>query len=265
MRTISITTLCATALIAVTSAVTSQAPRLDAVNLIDLSHTYDETTLYWPTSPTKFEHPALAYGPSGNGYFYSAYTLSTAEHGGTHLDAPIHFYEQGKTVDQIDLNNLMLPVVVIDVSEKAAADRNYLLQAEDVAAFEAKYGKIKAGSAVLLRTGWSKHWPNAKDYMGDDTPGDTSNLSFPSFGVEAAKLLVARKVKLLGIDTASTDSGQSTTFDVHVVIASAGIPALENLNNLEALPQTGAYIMALPMKVGAGSGAPVRVVGMVSK
>ena len=260
-----------TIIIAITAALLSfnthadEAPRLDEVKLVDLSHTYDDKTLFWPTSPIKFEHPELAYGPSGNGYFYSAYTFATAEHGGTHLDAPIHFYKGGQTVDALDLNNLMLPVSVIDVSEKAAANRNYLLQVDDINAFETKHGTIEEETAVLLRTGWSKHWPNAKAYMGDDTPGDTSKLSFPSFGVEAVKLLVSRGVKLLGIDTASTDGGQSTTFDVHVAISGANIAALENMNNLEALPQTGAYIMALPMKIGGGSGAPVRVVGMIKK
>lgn len=258
-------------IIAITSALLAfgvnadEPPRLNEVKLIDLSHTYDDKTLFWPTSPIKFEHPELSYGPSGNGYFYSAYTFATAEHGGTHLDAPIHFYENGQTVDQLDINNLMLPVNIIDVTEKAAANRNYLLQVSDVESFEKQHGTIEQGTAVLLRTGWSKHWPDAKAYMGDDTPGDTSKLSFPSFGVEAAKMLVSRGVKLLGIDTASTDGGQSTTFDVHVAVSGANIPALENMNNLEALPQTGAYIMALPMKIGDGSGAPVRVVGMVRK
>ncbi|WP_262695307.1 cyclase family protein [Kordiimonas aquimaris] len=242
-----------------------EPPRLNEVKLIDLSHTYDDKTLFWPTSPIKFEHPELSYGPSGNGYFYSAYTFATAEHGGTHLDAPIHFFESGQTVDALDLNDLMLPVNVIDVTDKTTANRDYLLQVSDIEAFEKEYGKIEKGTAVLLRTGWSKHWPDAKAYMGDDTPGDTSKLSFPSFGVEAAKLLVARGIKLLGIDTASTDGGKSTTFDVHVVISSANIPAIENMNNLEALPQQGAYIMALPMKIGDGSGAPVRVVGMIKK
>lgn len=247
------------------SLMADEPPRLNEVKLVDLSHTYDEKTLYWPTSPIKFEHPELAYGPSGNGYFYSAYTFATAEHGGTHLDAPIHFHENGKTVEALDLNNLMMPVNVIDVTAKATANRNYLMQVTDIEEFEEKHGKIQKGTAVLLRTGWSKHWPDAKAYMGDDTPGDTSKLSFPSFGVYAVKVLVSRGVKLLGIDTASTDGGQSTTFDVHVVIASANIPAIENMNNLEALPESGAYLMALPMKIGGGSGAPVRVVGMVTK
>lgn len=240
-----------------------QRPTLSNSTLVDLSHPFDDKTLFWPTSPIKFDHKELAYGPSGNGYFYSAYTIALPEHGGTHLDAPIHFFEGGKTVGEIPLSDLMAPVYVIDVTKQADENRDYRLTAEDVLAFEKEFGAIKPASAVLLRTGWSKYWPDAKAYMGDDTPGDASKLSFPSFGAEAMKLLVKRGIKLIGIDTASTDYGKSKDFEVHVIIAGAGIAALENLTNLEALPQTGAHILALPLKVQKGSGAPARVVGIL--
>lgn len=236
---------------------------LENAKRVDLSHPFDEKTLFWPTSPIKFDHNELAYGPSGNGYFYSAYTLALPEHGGTHLDAPIHFYEGGKTVGDIPLSDLMAPAIVIDVTAQAEKNRDYRLTVEDVLAFEAAHGTIPHGSAVLLRTGWSKFWPDAKAYMGDDTPGDASMLSFPSFGADAMTLLVERGIKMVGIDTASTDYGKTKDFPVHVVIAAAGIPALENLTNLDALPQTGAYVMAMPLKVQEGSGAPARVIALL--
>jgi len=238
-------------------------PRLDEVTLIDLSHPYDSSTLFWPTSPIDFEHNELAYGPSGNGYFYSAYTFATSEHGGTHLDAPIHFAENAKTVGQLDINDLFAPLVVIDVTAKVSADRDYRLMPEDITSFETTHGSIDPGSAVLVRTDWSSFWPDANAYLGDDTPGDASNLSFPGIGEAAAHLLVERQVAFVGIDTASIDYGRTDTFPVHIVVATNGIPALENLTNLASLPVTGAYLLAAPMKIGEGSGAPARVVAFV--
>ena len=242
---------------------TTSAPALNEVTLVDLSHSYDDATLFWPTSPIKFEHNELAYGPSGNGYFYSAYTFATPEHGGTHLDAPIHFSENAKTVGDLEIKDLYAPLAVIDVSEKAAADRDYRVTADDIKAYEASYGMIQPGTAVVARTKWSRYWPDAKAYLGDDTEGDASNLSFPGFGADAAGLLVSRKVSMIGIDTASIDYGKSRDFEAHVAIAGSNTPALENLTNLETLPMSGAWILAAPMKIGKGSGAPARVIAFV--
>jgi kynurenine formamidase len=237
-----------------------------AHRLVDLTHAYGSDTLYWPTSPSKFVLEELAHGQTEGGYFYSAYRLSTPEHGGTHLDAPIHFAEGKRTADQIPLEQLIAPAVVIDVSEKAAADRDYRLTPEDVLAFEQRHGRIAPGTIVLLRTGWSRFWPDAKAYLGDDTPGDASKLSFPSYGAEAARLLVEeRGAGVLGVDTASIDYGRSTDFMVHRIAAARDVPGLENLTNLDQLPPTGATVVALPMKIAGGSGGPVRVVAMIPR
>jgi kynurenine formamidase len=119
---------------------------------------------------------------------------------------------------------------------------------------------------VLLRTGWSRFWPDARSYLGDDTPGDASKLSFPSYGVESARLLVEeRGVAALGIDTASIDYGRSTDFQVHRVAASSNVPGFENLTNLDRLPARGATIVALPMKIEGGSGGPLRAIGLVPR
>ena len=233
--------------------------------LIDLSHSYGSETLYWPTSPSKFAKETLSFGETEDGWFYSAFTICTPEHGGTHLDAPRHFAADGLPTDRIPLENLIGNAVVIDVSQKAAADRNYLLSVSDVRAFEDRYGRINPGDIVLLRTDWSRHWPDAKSYLGDDTPGDASKLQFPSYGEDAARLLVEdREVAILGVDTASTDYGRSSDFIVHRIAAARGVSNLENLTNLDKLPPTGAVVLALPMKIEGGSGGPVRVVAMVT-
>ena len=147
---------------------------------------------------------------------------------------------------------------------KAGADRNYRLTVADVLAFEERHGAIDEGTIVLLRTGWSERWPDVKDYLGDDTPGDPSGLSFPSYGAEAARLLVERRgVVLLGVDTASIDYGASEDFPVHRIAAARNVGGLENLTGLARLPPTGFTILALPMMIEGGSGAPVRTVALV--
>lgn len=234
--------------------------------MLDLSHAYGEDTLYWPTAPSRFDREELAYGVTEGGWFYSAYAVCTPEHGGTHLDAPLHFAARGAPTDALPLENLIAPGVVIDVSDNAAADPDYLLTVEDVQDFESRHGRIPAGSIVLLRTGWSRFWPDAKRYLGDDTPGDASNLHFPSYGADAARLLVeTRGVALLGVDTASIDYGASRDFPVHRIAAAEDVGGLENLTNLDDLPPAGFIVLALPMKIAGGSGGPARVVALVPK
>lgn len=234
--------------------------------IVDLTHPFNARTLYWPTSPSTFRLDTLSFGMTPGGFFYSAYTFSSPEHGGTHLDAPIHFSRTGLTADRIPLEQLIAPAVVIDVTGKAARDADYRLTAEDVRQFEQRHGRIPAGAIVLLRTGWSRRWGDRKAYFGDDTPGDASNLHFPSYGTEAARVLVQeRRVAALGADVASIDYGPSTDFAVHQLAAAANVPGLENLTNLHELPATGALIIALPVKIEGGSGGPVRVIALVPR
>jgi kynurenine formamidase len=237
---------------------------LAAARFIDLSYAYDKDTLYWPTSPSAFEMEQLAYGPTEAGYFYSANVISTPEHGGTHLDAPIHFFEDRWTNDEIPLDRLIGRGVVLDVRSQASADRDYRLTVADITAWEAEHGMIPAGAIVLLHTGWGAYWSDRALYFGDDTPGDASNLSFPSYGEEATTLLVKeRRVAALGVDTASIDYGRSTDFMVHRIANEANVIGLENVANLDLVPAHGAWIVALPMKIKGGSGGPVRMVALV--
>jgi kynurenine formamidase len=232
--------------------------------LVDLTHPFNSQTLYWPTSPQRFELRELAHGPTEQGYFYSSYTLSAPEHGGTHLDAPIHFAEAGETADKVPLRRLVGLAVVIDVSAQAARDADYQLTPADIRAFEGRHGRIAKGSIVLLRTDWSRRWPDARAYLGDDTPGSAAKLRFPSFGPDSARLLVEeRGVGALGVDTASIDYGRSTDFMVHRIAMGANVPAFENLTGLSNLPATGALVIALPMKIEGGSGGPLRAIAIL--
>jgi len=246
---------------------TPQPPGPEAVagwRMVDLTHAYGGDTLYWPTDTAGFRLDTLAEGQTAGGYFYAAKQFATAEHGGTHLDAPFHFAERGATVESIPLERLILRGIVLDVSEPAAADPDYLVTADDVLAWEKAHGRVPKGTAVLIRTGWAARWPDALAYLGDDTPGETGNLHFPGIGEAAARLLVEeRAVGLLGIDTASVDYGQSTDFIVHQIGAAADVPNLENVADLSALPPTGFLLAALPMKIEDGTGAPVRIVAMI--
>lgn len=232
--------------------------------LVDLTHPFNNETVYWPTAPSGFGYALLSKGQQPGGWFYSAGAFQAPEHGGTHLDAPVHFKDGGATVDQLPLSRLFAPVFVIDISAQAAADRDYELQMNDVMSFEARAGLISRGSIVLLRTGWSAKWPDKLAYLGDDTPGETGNLHFPGFGEEAMRTLVdQRGVAAVGLDTASLDPGKSTEFQAHRISAAAGVPGFENLTNLEQLPPRGAWLIALPMKIENGTGGPLRAVAVI--
>jgi kynurenine formamidase len=245
-----------------------RTPAIDLarVDLVDLTHPISPKTLFWPTSPTGFELKTLSAGQTPGGYYYSAYTFSSPEHGGTHIDAPVHFSESGLSVDRIPPAALIAPAVVIDVSAKASGDRDYRLTPEDVAAFETASGRIPAGSVVLLRTGWDSRYSDRMAYFGDTTKGRADSLHFPGYGAEAARILVDdRTVAGLGVDSPSVDYGPSSDYQVHRIGAAKNVYNLENLTALDKVPATGAYIFALPMKIEGGSGGPVRAVALVPK
>jgi kynurenine formamidase len=255
-------------LLAVLVAAPSAAQQIDlsTQRMVDLTHPLNAQTLYWPTSPTTFQLERLSYGETAGGYFYSANAFSAPEHGGTHLDAPIHFNADGISNERIPLSNLVAPAVVIDVTAQAACDDDYRLTRQDVLDWEQRHGRIERGTIILLRTGWSSRWPDRRAYLGDDTPGDASHLHFPSYGDDAARLLVEeRGAAALGVDVASIDYGASTEFMVHRIAAAWQVPGLENLTNLDQLPPRGAVVIALPMKIEGGSGGPLRAIALVPR
>jgi len=232
---------------------------------IDLSHDFSSETIYWPTAePFKLDTVSAQRTPAG--FYYAANNFRAAEHGGTHLDAPIHFAEGRKTVDQIPLEQLIAPAVVIDVSEKVQADRDYQIGVDDFAAWEIRYGKIPDKTIVLLRTGYGKFWPDRLKYLGTEKrgPDAVAELHFPGLHPEAARWLVAnRNINAIGLDTPSIDYGQSKLFESHQILFERNIPAFENVANLDQLPVMGATVFALPMKIKGGSGGPLRIVALV--
>ena len=238
------------------------ANAIDTAKVVDLSYSYNAQTVYWPNAEG-FRHRKDTWATTPGGFWYAAGDFSSAEHGGTHMDAPIHFAQGKQTVDQIPAADLIGPALVIDVSAKAATETDYRATAQDVLDFEQANGRIAAGSIAVLRTGWGSRWPDRKRYLGSDVPRDTANLHFPGLSREAAELLVERRVKGVAIDTASLDYGPSTDFIVHQVLNGAGIYGLENLANAARLPATGATLIALPMKIEEGSGAPTRVIAIL--
>lgn len=232
---------------------------------LDLSHAYDETTLYWPTA-AGFSKTTDFEGHTEGGWYYTAYNISTAEHGGTHLDSPIHFHEGGLTSDQLPLERLLAPAVVIDVSQQSAADADYLIAVADIGAWEAQHGRLADGVIVLFRTGFASRWPDAASYLGTAERGAeaVAKLHFPGLSSEAAQFLAEqRKIAALGIDTASIDRGQSTDFIAHRILFANNIPAFENVGDMSGLPATGSFVVALPMKITGGSGGPLRIVAFV--
>ena len=230
---------------------------------IDLTYAYSEETIYWPTEDG-FQLDELAYGETDQGYFYSSYKISTAEHGGTHLDAPIHFSRDGMSNEQIPLDRLIAPAVVVDVSAHATPD--YRIDVADLEAWEEAHGRIPDGAILLLRTGWGERWPDRLSYLGTERTGPeaVAELHFPGIHPDAARWITdQRNIAAVGIDTPSIDYGQSSGFEAHVIIYGANIPGFENVANLDELPEVGAFVVALPMKVAGGSGGPLRIVAFV--
>jgi kynurenine formamidase len=241
------------------------APAFPNGTIVDLSHAYGADTIYWPTAEP-FRLDVVSEGMTEAGYYYAANTFATAEHGGTHLDAPVHFARGRHAVDEIPLEQLVGRAVVIDVNVAAEQDPDYLVGVGDIQAFESVHGRIPDGAILLIRTGYSSRWPDAAAYLGTAERGEAAvaKLHFPGLAPDAARWLVEnRPIHALGIDTASIDYGQSTTYETHRILYDANIPGLENLTALDRLPPTGAYLVALPMKIAGGSGAPLRAIAIV--
>lgn len=231
---------------------------------VDLTHPFNAESVYWPTAEG-FQKSTDFEGHTDGGWYYSAYSFCTAEHGGTHIDSPIHFAEGQHATDEVPLARLIAPAVVIDVSAGVGDNRDYQIPVEDVTAWEAEYGAIQAGSIVLFDTDSAHLYPDRHAYMGTDERGEqaVAKLHFPGIHPDTATLLVEREIAAVGIDTPSIDYGQSQDFASHVILYEQNIPGFENVANLSELPATGALVVALPMKIEGGSGGPLRIVAWV--
>lgn len=224
-----------------------------ATHVVDLSYPVSDKFPAWPGDARAFEAKLNARAEEA-GYFSRSFWM--LEHFGTHMDAPAHFPPGKATVDQIPPARLMGPAVVIDVQSDVAKNSDYRLTPDRVLAWEKRNGRIPAGAHILLRTGWATRWSDATRYRNQDEQGV---MHFPGFSVEVVKLFIERKVSGLGIDTLSVDYGPSKDFEVHKLSHGAGLFHLENLADLSALPEFGAFLIAAPIKLEGGSGGPCRV------
>ena len=242
----------------------AQAQDLLSGRLVDLTHPFNEKTVYWPTAKM-FEKTEVFRGRTAGGFFYSAYNYSAAEHGGTHMDSPIHFADGTNSADEVPIRQLIGPGFVIDVSAQAAEDVDYRVSAIDIRKFEKEHGRIPKGAIVLINTGRASLYPDREAYMGTAARGSeaVADLHFPGLGLDGAKLLVQRGIGAVGLDTPSIDYGQSTDFASHVELMMNNIPAFENVADMSELPPTGSTIIALPMKIEGGSGGPLRIVAHI--
>jgi kynurenine formamidase len=240
----------------------SLAAAFAAGRWVDLTHAFGPETIYWPTERGFVLEQEFA-GPNPQGYYYAANRIATAEHGGTHLDAPRHFAEGRRTAEQIDPARLVGEAVVIDVTAQCAADPAYEIAPDDLVAWERAHGRQLVDVIVLLKTGWAARWPDRAAYLGTGATGPeaVAGLVFPGLAPEAARWLVEqRRIRAIGIDTASIDHGPSTHFEAHVILCAAEVPIFENVADLSTLPPAGAFVAALPMKIAGGSGGPLRIV-----
>jgi kynurenine formamidase len=233
--------------------------------IVDLTHDYSAETIYWPTEDG-FKLDICFEVITEIGYYYYAKKFSAPEHGGTHMDAPIHFAKNGKTIDQIPLDQLIGPAIIIDVSKETLKNRNYQISIQDFTIWESSNGKIPDETIVLLHTGFGKYWPDRLKYLGTDKTGKEAltDLHFPGLHPDAAKWLIEnRKINGIGLDTQSIDYGQSEFFETHRLLCAKNIPFFENVANLDKLPAMGTVVIALPMKIKGGSGAPLRLVAII--
>jgi kynurenine formamidase len=228
---------------------------LVATRVVDLTHKLHNDMAYWPGG-VPFKKTVLVDYRQG----YLLHRFEMGENTGTHVDAPAHFVQGKKGIDELALSELIAPAVVIDVRDKARANPDYQLSARDVEAWEEKHGRIPAGSLVILNSGWHKRFNEPKSYINMDA---AKIMHFPGFGADSAKLLVERNVAGIGIDTLSIDFGASKTFDAHLVMLRANKYQIENLANLDALPPTGATMFVGVLPVQGGSQAQARVVAFL--
>ena len=241
------------------------AHQLVKSRIIDLTHPFDAKTIYWPTEEG-FKLVPEAAGITERGYFYAANRFLCAEHGGTHIDAPIHFFQRGQTVDELPLARLIGPGACVDVTKKCEADRDYQVAMEDFEAWEAANKASLEDRIVLIRTGYSSRWPDRERYLGTAERGKAAiaKLHFPGLDPSAADWLVnKRRIRMVGIDTASIDHGPTREFLTHQRLFRDNVPALENVAHMNELPFDKFDVVALPMKIGGGSGAPCRVVAIL--
>ena len=237
-----------------------KSPQVAGIHsVVDLTHTLDgKTPTYEPSDSPAYQAKAVATVEK-DGYF--AREISLPEHFGTHLDAPAHFVGGLWTVDQIPVERLVAPLVVMDVTAGAKTNPDYQVSLADISKYEEAHGQIPMNAVVMAYTGWDSRWNSPKDYRNLDASGV---MHFPGYSLDAARFLVeARNALAVGIDTLSIDYGQSKDYPVHHYTLSHSLYQLENVANLDRAPVRGGIVVVAPAKLEGGSDAPVRIFALV--
>jgi kynurenine formamidase len=194
-----------------------------------------------------------------DGGFYSQ-EWTFGEHSGTHTDAPGHFIPGGRYTPELRLRELMVPVVVIDISRRADGNPDAAVRPKDLERHEKRYGRIPRRAAVFMYSGWESRVDDPQAYKNPDAKGQ---YHFPGWSIEAAEwLLENRRISAIGVDTMSLDIGASTTFDVHLAVLGADKYGVENLANLKRIPPSGAQVFVGVIPWQEGSGGPCRAVAV---
>lgn len=252
-------TLAATLLPAAPAAARRIRPR----RMADLTHTYTvDMPTYGPEKPSRETMEEFPEQPEGEFGFYNQRWTFT-EHTGTHIDAPGHVIGGGRRAPDLTPEELLAPAVVVDIRAKASEDPNAVVTVDDLVAFERRHGRIPDGAAVLMDSGWASRWDGGDLAYRGTSSLDEWPFNFPGFSAEACEFLVHhRDIVGVGVDTLSTDPGNSTGFPAHEVLGRAGRWGLENVANLDELPPRGATIVVGLVPWEEGSGGPARVVAM---
>ncbi|KAG7310034.1 hypothetical protein JYU34_004567 [Plutella xylostella] len=229
---------------------------------LDLTYPFDNFTIYWP-EVQRFIFTKKLETNLDDGAWYATNDYASGEHVGTHLDAPFHFAEHGIKVGDIPVDKLIVPLIIIDMRSKVNDDPNFVLEKHHLDhMLNDNFGKP---CAVLVRFGWGKFYHDREQYLGLKSDG---SLNFPGISAEVAKWIVEsyKNVVAVGVDVASLDPGSSKDYMVHQILLGAGLYQMENVNfGNHTLPDSGCLGIALPMKIAAGTGAPLRLVAMCPK
>lgn len=237
----------------------------ECLQVIDLTHEQGPSTIYWPGNP-EYNFTIISRGLSNGGYWYESNKFQTAEHGGTHVDAPAHFAEGAQRQNEVSIQNLVGPGVIINVTNEAEENPDYRVTVDDVRRWEFRHSRIPDGAVVIMNSGWHKKYPNKTLVFGSQSPDEPSTFHFPGWHEDTANwLLKNRNIHVLGVDTPSTDYGRSTTFRVHVIIGSKNITGAENVANLDAISENGCIIYVSAIKLHDGSGSPARIFATCSQ
>jgi len=232
---------------------------------VDLTHAFEPGIPHWPGFPDEKRETIYWYdgerGSVGKGFFAQRYSL--VGQWGTHCDPPAHFVRGKRTIDQIDPKEMILPLVVIDVHEKAAQNPDYTITMDDIRAWERRHGAIPEGAFVAMRTDWSKRWPDAKAMRNEDK----GVAHYPGWSKEVLKYLYEdRKITASGHETTDTDPGIATSkgdYSLETYILGTDHYQIELLANLDKVPEAGAIVIVGFPKPKDGSGFPARVFAIV--